>query len=256
MGTDKYSVVKSGKKFVRGNIDKILVNDAEVGDGNTIASAFNDFFVSVGSNISNSLQCQPDSHKQYLKGNYIRSFYFSPVSSFDKATQISSLKNKPSHFDCIPAIALKHISNIVSPVICSIINNSLSNGIFPNSLKIAKVVPIYKQGNRANIINYRPISLLPIISKILEKVVHKQIYSYLCKYNILSSDQFGFRPGKSTVNAMVNFMHYLYNSLDNRNFVFSMFLDFKKAFDSVDHKILLSKMCHYGVRQGCCPRLV
>ena len=242
------NIVKPSSRLNKSDIEKIIVDDEEIGDSVKMSSAFNEFFVNIGSDISRTVNCQPHAHKEYLRGNYPNSIYFSPVSSSEVNNLICSLKNKPSHFNCIPARALKCIRGIISPVICNIINRSISSGVFPDSLKIAKVVPIYKHGSRTNIVNYRPISLLPVISKILEKVVHRQIYTYLCKHNILFSDQYGFRNGKSTVNAMVKFMHNLYSSLDSGSLVFSIFLDFKKAFDCVNHEILMSKMHHYGIR--------
>ena len=126
---------------------------------------------------------------------------------------------------------MKFISNLVSPLLTTILNKSLTTGCFPNSLKIARVVPIFKAGDRSFLNNYRPISILPVFSKIFEKIVHSQLQSYLDHFEILDPSQFGFRPHLSTSRAVSNNLQYIYNNLDNGSVVVSIFLDFAKAFD-------------------------
>ena len=110
------------------------------------------------------------------------------------------------------------------------------------------MTPIPKGGDSTNAGNYRPISVLPLFSKIFEKVVNKQLYIYFEQNNILYDHQYDFRKHKSTVQALLNHMQFMYDSIDSGNFIISVFLDFKKAFDTVDHKILLSKFDFYGIR--------
>ena len=119
---------------------------------------------------------------------------------------------------------------------------------FPDSLKKARVIPIYKEGEKHDINNYRPISILPIMSKIFEKIAYKQLYEYLEQNSYLYNNQIGFRSRKSTTHAILNFLQHLYKNLDSGKIIFSIFLDFKKAFDSVNHTILLSKLEKYGIR--------
>ena len=241
------NILKPNRQNNKHSIKKIVMNKIEYSGDQIISDKFNEFFVNIGKNISESL---PDegNHIDYLKGDYPSSFYFSPVNHLDIKIIISSLKNKTFGPNTYPVKVLKSISNPISPVLSHLVNTSLESGEFPNSLKTARVTPIFKSGNHNDLSNYRPISVLPLLSKIYEKVVYRQIYEFLERKDILFKNQFGFRCKKSTTNAIVNQLEYLYNHLDTNHYVFSLFLDFRKAFDSVDHKILLSKLSYYGFR--------
>ena len=229
---------------------KIIVNDCELSTSEA-CNAFNDFFVNVGSNIANSLPMLTNSHLHMLPGNYLHSFFFPDVTSAEIKEIIMNLKNKNSDVNCFPVRALKYIVDLISPILSSLINKSVLDGCFPNCLKIARVVPIFKGGAKCNVGNYRPISVLPVLSKVFERVMYKRLYRYLCNLSILSERQFGFREGRGTINAVVDLYRYLYRQLDADNYVLSIFVDFQKAFDCVSHDILLSKLWHYGVRGSC-----
>ena len=127
-------------------------------------------------------------------------------------------------------------------------NLSIINGVVPTELKVEKVVPIYKSGDRRLIKNYRPVSVLPCFSKILKKLMYNRISNFIHKHSLLNDYQFGFRQKRSTNQALIVLLDKLTAALDNGDIVLGVFLDFSKAFDTVDHQILLNKMYMYGIR--------
>ena len=128
-----------------------------------------------------------------------------------------------------------------------IINQMLHSGIFPDALKVSKVIPLYKKDDKQLFSNYRPISLLPSISKIFEKVILLQLTEYLDKNNILHQNQYGFRKNHSTELASLHLVDYIYYTMDANEIPLNVYIDLSKAFDSLNHKILLSKLKFYGV---------
>lgn len=143
---------------------------------------------------------------------------------------------------------LKACAHIVKFILASLFNWSLEAGIFPNILKIGKIVPVYKKGDPLVISNYRPISILCTISKIFERIVFDRIYTFLDKYNMLHPAQHGFVKGKSTQTALLLFISKVYSTLDKGLKSMSLFMDLSKAFDLVNHNLLLQKLHWYGLR--------
>jgi hypothetical protein len=177
------------------------------------------------------------------------SFTSSPVTHSEILDVIKSLQSKNStDFNGLSASLIKQISYQIANPLKHIINLSLSSSIVPTQLKIAKVIPVFKSGDRRSMDNYRPISLLSIFSKILEKVVCNRLCSFLETNNILSGAQFGFRPGHSTVHPMVHFVNHVSKALNNKEHSIAIFCDLRKAFDSCDHEILLRKLSGVGIR--------
>lgn len=162
-----------------------------------------------------------------------------------------NLKNKSCPLNCLPARVVKYVKYLIAPVLSALINRSVASGSFPSSLKIARVVPIFKGGSSSDVGNYRPISVLPVFSKIFEKAMYLRVYQYLSNKGVLSEKQFGFRNGRGTINANIELFRYLYKELDADRYVLSIFIDFRKAFDCVCHEILLGKLWHYGIRGEC-----
>ena len=127
-------------------------------------------------------------------------------------------------------------------------NTSFNTGVFPSDLKIVKVIPIHKGGSTDDMNNYRPISLLSVFDKIMEKLMHKRLYSFMEESNILYDKQFGFRKNNSTINALIEITEKIKESVDKGKFGCSIFIDLRKAFDTINHNSLLTKLEHYGVR--------
>lgn len=152
---------------------------------------------------------------------------------------------KSTGLDCIGPRLLKIVPNVLAPSITYIINKSLTSGIFPTSWKQAKVTPIFKAGSKDDVNNYRPISILPTISKIIEKWIHKHLMSYLNKYKLLHKKQSGFRTEHSTESALLLMTETWLKAINDGKLVGCIMLDFRKAFDLVDHKLLLRKLALY-----------
>ena len=156
---------------------------------------------------------------------------------------IENLPNKTSSgYDNITNVILKKLGTSLSIPLSEIFNLSLSSGMFPTLMKKADVLPLFKGGNKLSMSNYCPISLLLTISKLLEKIMYKRIYEFLTKNYILYKSQYGFRKKHSCEHAVTELVGEICKGLENSKHTISIFIDLSKAFDTIDHKILLSKM--------------
>ena len=138
--------------------------------------------------------------------------------------------------------------DLLAAPLAEVINCSLSAGMVPLEFKMARVLPIYKQGSKSELANYRPISILPFFSKFYEKVLYDRLFSYIKQKNILYPLQHGFQPAHSTSMSLIDIQDKISAAMDNNEYSLGIFLDLAKAFDTVDHKILLNKLEHYGIR--------
>ena len=171
-----------------------------------------------------------------------------PVTTDEISKITLALKEGAPGWDDISAKSVKCIINVIADALCHICNLSLTEGVFPRELKLTKVIPIYKSNDAMCFTNYRPISLLSIFSQILEKIMYKRLIAFVNANNLLYKFQFGFREKHSTYMPLIIILDKITEALDNGNYVIGIFLDFRKAFDTVNHKILLDKLYHYGIR--------
>ena len=219
-----------------------------------MAESFNNYFSNVASNLKNSdntnenLSDGTSNYEYYLKSPVSNSIYLNEVDASEVHRTIKNFQNKSTSDTRISALKIANESHSFTTVLAKIINKSFQEGFFPEQLKTAGVVPIHKEGSKSDVSNYRPISLLKTFSKIFEKLMHVRILGFLETNNSLYEMQYGFRPGRSCEHALLNAQNKILDSLSRRQISLLLLIDFSKAFDMVDHSILLKKLDHYGIR--------
>ena len=216
---------------------------------NDIANRFNEYFINIGSQLAESLTTNVH-FDHYLQNTYNHvAIKFHMIDEEKILSIIKKLKHKfSSGSDSISNHLLKYAATTISKPLMVIINQMLTNGIFPEKLKLAKVIPVFKSGDDQLFSNYRPISLLSSISKIFEYVIQEQLVDYLLVNNLLCNEQFGFRSGYSTELAALHLVDNMINEIDNGKTPINIYIDLSKAFDTLNHDILIHKLNYYGVK--------
>ena len=244
-------------KTIRSCIPKQPVNvKSFTKDDQTVANEFNKFFSSVGKSTTEKIQLLASKFNYtpaldiFIPRNYPASdqFFFTKVECSQVKDIVNSIpNNKAPGIDKVPPRVIKESSPAIVPCITSIINASFESGVFPASWKIAEVFPILKNGDHEEPNNYRPISLLPILSKICERVALNQLTSYLTSNQRISAKQSGNKRWHSTETALISSTDFVLRAIDQKKITAVVYLDMSKAFDTINHAILLKKLKNIGL---------
>ena len=232
-------------------IDYITVDEVRVYQGPKIANHFAQYFSTVGKTFAEKIPKPAKDIAYYLsciRQNEL-SLFLSPCNLSELGKLIDGLPNKTSSgYDNISNILLKKLKTELLIPLTHVFNQSLQQGTFPDAMKIAEVIPLYKGKERHIESNYRPISLLTTMSKILEKIVYNRVYDFLNQTGQIVPTQYGFREGHSCDNAVSHLVGKVLKNQENKLDTVAIYLDLSKAFDTLDHNIVLEKMYQYGIR--------
>lgn len=220
---------------------------------------FNEYFSRIAKTIIDELADPTADPINFLTNVHIPdgiSFEFSEVSQIQVRDAINQLKNSPAldAYD-LNANIIKSIKETLIPFLTRLFNLSVATSTFPDAFKLATVIPLFKSGEKGEISNYRPISILPVFSKIFEKIMKNQITNYFEENKLFNANQFGFRSKRSTAEAILSFIETATSTFENDEYCLGTFMDLSKAFDCVSHRILIKKIQHYKFQPKACTLL-
>jgi hypothetical protein len=239
----------NGKTVKGAKIEEIFNGDVYVNNDKEIAQTFNNFFTTVGTEISNSIEPSQTDPLSYIPvNNNVPNFVINNTGPIHVIDVINSMQNKCSA-DCnsISMKLVKFVAYEINVPLSHIFQLSIESGIFPDKFKTSRIVPIFKQGDPSVCDNYRPIALVNTFSKILEKMVATDLYNHLDLNKLLYKHQYGFQRKMSTEHNLLQVTNFIGEALNNGEWAVGIFLDLKKAFDTVQHDILLRKLERFGI---------
>ena len=230
-------------------VDELVVGEKQVKGKKYVSDEFCKGFSNVGIDVKNDVADHGYNNELFLDdGGEGRSMKFVKCTQSDLEDALETIKSNSAGIDGLSLKAFKAVAAYLLPCLLYLVNLSMEKGQFPDALKQAKIIPLHKGGDKREMSNWRPISILPLFSKIFEKVVHKKLYSYLNSLGFLCDTQFGFRKSHSTSHAVHHLLDVLNNVFESGSTPLTIFIDFKKAFDTVDFELLLDRMSHLGIK--------
>ena len=238
---------KNSKKHTE--IEKLIYNNITYDNNCDIANTLNEYFVNVGAILAKNLPISPISFKSYLGPSVQNSIFLDQITAAEVCNVIGSMRGgTAAGDDGFNLELIKSNAVIFAQPLSYIYNLSIYTGIVPKRFKISRVIPLFKKDDKQIPSNYRPISLLSVFNKILEKLISKRINNFLDHENFFYRYQFGFRKNHNTSLAVLEITDFCYENLDKNKFVLGLFIDIQKAFDAINIDILLYKLYHYGIR--------
>ena len=228
----------------------IIVGNSVINTPAEIADEFNKHFCSIGKKLSDEANnLNPPNFNQYLTNRVCSSMFLRHTTVSEIFNLINQLNcNKSCGADGVDVFFVKAGAIVIAPILSILFNACFKFGIFPSNLKVAKIIPVFKSGEKNYVTNYRPISILSYFSKILEKAVYDRTTKFLNDHSVLSPTQYGFRSKFSTEHAVLDIVNTCYDNIEKKKYSGLVLLDLAKAFDMVDYQILLHKLDHYGIR--------
>ena len=246
---ETWKTINMAIKSKRKSNDIISLKENDIAFENSkVLDKFINYFTGIANKLTSQLPSSEQNASNYLKDRINNSFFMNPLSKEEISKAINKLKYNGKSSKTVSTTVLKDISNKLSEILMFLLNFCISDGYFPNELKIGCITPIYKNSSKSDIKNYRPVCSLSPFSKIFERIIYNRMIVFIDNNNILSSNQFGFRKGLSTESAIIQFIDKIHNGLNKRHHTIAVFMDLSKAFDVLDHNILSKKLEHYGFR--------
>ena len=238
------------KKKDVSSCSRFLVNKKVTSDKQIVANGFNSFFINTGVNLAKSIPSDPCSPTTFIKRN-LQSMAIMPIIKNYVIDIIKNLKVSSPGWDSIAAVVVKATYPCFIEPLTHLLNLSVMYGVFPSELKLAKVIPLYKANDPMMFSNYRPVSVLPVFSKILETIMYNQLLPFITKHKLLYAYQFGFRINHAPELALLCLVDKISDALENGGYVLGLFLDFSKAFNTVNHETLFAKLEFLGIHGIC-----
>lgn len=242
---------ETGKVKTRDPVYVLQTDHGKITDNTEIAKEFETYFTNIPVKTTEALNSSPLLAQNLLEVNVNRCtslFTFKSINPYTVVKAFKSLKLKNTEdLWGLSVTLISNVINILAPYLACLFNISIESGVFPALMKLSKVVPLYKSGSKTDSGNYRPVSVLPVLSKVFEKIMLNQMVLHFNENGLLHNRQYGFTKGRSTTDAGVELVRNIYDAFEESQNAIGVFCDLSKAFDCVEHQTLLLKLKHYGV---------